>query len=172
MNSDWKDTAELIGITAIVASLIFVGLELRQSQRIAYAEMEGSQISDLVGMNEIVSAYSDLIVKLNSGEILTASERIKGEKLVMTMHQTMFFIRQRATHLDHVASKETSERQLAIWLHENPGVRELWSDVTARNNRSHEVLRRQNQNSSLLPDFRDVIEDHLSTLDRASNHDD
>ncbi len=34
---DWKTYAELIGVAAIVASLIFVGLELRQSQRIALA---------------------------------------------------------------------------------------------------------------------------------------
>ena len=33
--ADWKGTAELIGITAIVASLIFVGLQLKQSQEIA-----------------------------------------------------------------------------------------------------------------------------------------
>lgn len=35
--TDWKETAELIGIAAIVASLVFVGLELRQSQQIAIA---------------------------------------------------------------------------------------------------------------------------------------
>jgi hypothetical protein len=34
---DWKGVAELIGIAAIVASLLFVGLELRQSQQIAIA---------------------------------------------------------------------------------------------------------------------------------------
>ena len=34
---DWKTYAELIGVAAIVPSLIFVGLELRQSQRIALA---------------------------------------------------------------------------------------------------------------------------------------
>jgi hypothetical protein len=33
----WKDIAELIGIGAIVASLIFVGMEMRQAQRIAIA---------------------------------------------------------------------------------------------------------------------------------------
>lgn len=38
MTSDsWRATAEMIGIAAIVASLIFVGLELRQSQQIALA---------------------------------------------------------------------------------------------------------------------------------------
>ena len=33
----WKDIAELIGIGAIVASLVFVGMEMRQSQKIAIA---------------------------------------------------------------------------------------------------------------------------------------
>ena len=37
--SNWKDTLELIGIAAIVASLMFVGLQLRQDQRIAEAQI-------------------------------------------------------------------------------------------------------------------------------------
>jgi len=38
MNStNWKEIAELVGIAAIVASLVFVGLELRQSHEIAIA---------------------------------------------------------------------------------------------------------------------------------------
>ena len=35
--TNWKDIAELIGIAAIVASLVFVGLQMRQSQEIALA---------------------------------------------------------------------------------------------------------------------------------------
>jgi hypothetical protein len=42
--TDWKATAELIGIAAIVASLIFVGLELRQSHRIAIASQYQARI--------------------------------------------------------------------------------------------------------------------------------
>ncbi len=37
-NKDWKDIAELVGIAAIVASLIFVGLQMKQSQEIAIAD--------------------------------------------------------------------------------------------------------------------------------------
>ncbi len=38
MNStNWTDIVELVGIAAIVASLVFVGLELRQSHQIAIA---------------------------------------------------------------------------------------------------------------------------------------
>ena len=35
--TNWKEFAELIGIAAIVASLVFVGLQLKQSQEIALA---------------------------------------------------------------------------------------------------------------------------------------
>jgi hypothetical protein len=35
--NDWKDVAELVGIAAIVASLLFVGLQLKQSHEIALA---------------------------------------------------------------------------------------------------------------------------------------
>jgi len=35
--SDWKDAAELIGIVGIVVSLLFVGLQLQQSHKIALA---------------------------------------------------------------------------------------------------------------------------------------
>lgn len=34
---NWRDIAELVGIAAIVASLVFVGLQLKQSQEIALA---------------------------------------------------------------------------------------------------------------------------------------
>jgi len=36
-STSWKDTAELIGIAAIVASLIFVGLQMKQNHEIALA---------------------------------------------------------------------------------------------------------------------------------------
>ncbi len=35
---EWRPIAELIGIAAIVASLIFVGLQMKQSQQIALAD--------------------------------------------------------------------------------------------------------------------------------------
>ncbi len=37
--ASWKDIAELIGIAAIVASLVFVGLQMKQSHEIALSEI-------------------------------------------------------------------------------------------------------------------------------------
>ncbi len=45
---NWKDTAELIGIAAIVASLIFVGFQMKQEQEIARAEALGGYIATSV----------------------------------------------------------------------------------------------------------------------------
>ena len=45
---DWKSTAELIGIAAIVASLIFVGLQLKQSQDIALSQASQARTSTTV----------------------------------------------------------------------------------------------------------------------------
>jgi len=42
---NWKESVEFIGIFAIVASLIFVGLELRQSQKVAIASQYQMRIS-------------------------------------------------------------------------------------------------------------------------------
>ena len=44
----WRDTAELIGIASIVASLIFVGLQLKQAQDFAIAGQYLDQASLLV----------------------------------------------------------------------------------------------------------------------------
>ena len=54
--TDWKDFAELVGIAAIVASLIFVGLEMRQQQVLARADL-GSQSFEY--MRSIRQAFAD-----------------------------------------------------------------------------------------------------------------
>lgn len=46
--TSWKDVAELIGIAAIVASLVFVGLQMKQSHEIALAEIYQARTTMLV----------------------------------------------------------------------------------------------------------------------------
>lgn len=48
--ANWKDIAELIGITAIVASLVFVGLQLKQSQEIALSNAYQSRATTVIEM--------------------------------------------------------------------------------------------------------------------------
>ena len=56
--SNWKDFVELIGIAAIFGSLVFVGLELRQSQQIAIAGQYQQRAESFVDQLYSRLAYS------------------------------------------------------------------------------------------------------------------
>ena len=55
--TDWKGVAELVGIAAIVASLIFVALQMKQSQEVAiatqYQERAALTIETIVARSQI-----------------------------------------------------------------------------------------------------------------------
>ena len=67
--TNWKDLAELIGITAIVASLIFVGLQMKQSQDIAIGTQYQERASMMMGVMT-AQMQSDLGLALEGEQIL------------------------------------------------------------------------------------------------------
>ena len=58
----WKDSLEVVGLVAIVASLIFVAIEVRQS----------NQIGRLEAMESMASAWSSVGLELAGNENLAA----------------------------------------------------------------------------------------------------
>ena len=71
--TNWKDTAELIGIAAIVASLIFVGLQLKQSHDIAISNQYQARL------DSVLAAKGNM---LQSEAFITAMQKVeRGETL-------------------------------------------------------------------------------------------
>ena len=76
--TSWKDVAELVGIAAIVASLIFVGLQMKQSQEIALSAAYQARTDTLVEF--LTAMASDEVVRsamaknLNGADDLTPDE--------------------------------------------------------------------------------------------------
>lgn len=58
---DWKSIAELVGIAAIVASLLFVGLQLKQSQEIAIADQYQNRADAALGYYTEMMQSSDTV---------------------------------------------------------------------------------------------------------------
>jgi hypothetical protein len=52
----WKDVAELLGIAAIVASLVFVGFQIQQDRVIARSSLTSETVAMLVGMQHSMSS--------------------------------------------------------------------------------------------------------------------
>ncbi len=72
--SGWKDTVELVGIAAIVASLVFVGLQMRQEQEIAIVDTYGELSQSGVELTFKIGEQLEIWKKGLDGEHLTDEE--------------------------------------------------------------------------------------------------
>jgi hypothetical protein len=124
-SNNWKELAELVGLLAIVGSLIFVGLQLQQEQAIANAELQNEMISIRAEVNALVIENADVLVKSNSGQSLTEEEEIILFRLVESYWGVGFFGFRRWQFVDHPAV-EAPMRDFALFLHRNDGARRLW----------------------------------------------
>jgi hypothetical protein len=59
-NTDWKTTAELVWIAAIVASLTFVGIQLQQDEDVAEVEQMSSSESSAIALSQLLSDNDDV----------------------------------------------------------------------------------------------------------------
>jgi len=121
----WKTIAEFAGITGIIVSLVFVGLQLRQEHRVALAER---------GFNMAESIYEEA-----NGTIENAAIWVKGNAGVdeLSPAETAIYnalIRKRFTlaYWNSYAARQLGEpraigiHDFAAFLHENPGARRTW----------------------------------------------
>ncbi len=84
-NTSWKDYAELIGISAIVASLIFVGLQMRQDREIALASVQAAFMETLIAINNDINLNADIWNKGLAGGELSGSETIVFRNIVANL---------------------------------------------------------------------------------------
>jgi hypothetical protein len=78
----WKDKAELIGIAAIVASLIFVGVEIRQSQSAANVSQIAGYGEMQLALRATIMEYADVWHRACADEELSPAESIQAAQLM------------------------------------------------------------------------------------------
>ena len=77
---EWNEIAELVGIAAIVASLVFVGLQMRQDHTIARAQLAAGSFESLASLrqemtgSELAATYAKM---LEQPEQLTTMEQLQ-----------------------------------------------------------------------------------------------
>jgi len=73
-STSWRSAAELIGVSAIVASLVFVGIQVQQDRDLAQVSTFVSIADSANALSELVQAHSDVWVRGLNGDELTKSE--------------------------------------------------------------------------------------------------
>ena len=159
----WREVAEVVGVAAIVASLIFVGLQLQQDEEIAIVETRGSITASKMNLAEIVKGNGSIWRKGLDGEDLTEAEHIEFLAMFEAVESHYFTMFIRWGRLN-VIDPEEAAREFAYAVFTHPGLQQARVAKT-------EYLRVQNQilgaNDDLSP-FDSSVETYLRDLNSGS----
>ena len=126
-----KDWLDVVGMTAIVASLIFVGMQIRQDRQIAIVETLGNVHGAQLQLAEIIQGRSELWQRALDGEELTVEEDIEFFALATAVERTFLIAYRRAKALG-VYEPEAELRDYAWAIHCHKGLRRYFDSVRQR----------------------------------------
>ena len=158
---NWKTAAEFIGIAAIVASLVFVGIQLRQEQAIAIVDTYGSIVESNEAVLGLIAERPEIWEKGLLGETLTSSEEIIFSGMVRAVFSRHAHMYIRFTRIGPGDPDEIM-KDFAYAIYIFPGLRRQWeADLKFQDNRDA-VLER----SPTGLDFGFGTNQHLNSLDK------
>ena len=165
----WKDIAELVGIVAIVASLIFVGLQMQQDQRIAVGETLGGFVPSLTDLQMQSTEHAEILSKAARNEELSDAELVVLRQLV-EIQETNAFVQSMAIRSFSDQSLSTGELLFVSFLFRHPAAREQWEQHVADIERYVDPLRSSRDLESNYASgsgaYRQQIQENLAKLDR------
>ena len=133
----YKWIVELIGILSIIASLIFVGLQLQQTQLISLAEFDSQRVQINLEYRAQIIEHIDIWTKGNADKALDTKSQEIYEMLIDNTWNRASAQSQARARIDQNASGGLLA-EFASFLHNNPGARETWllRDEASQNIRS------------------------------------
>ena len=159
-STNWKDIAELVGITAIVASLVFVGMQMRQDQEIAIVETRGDVTATMMGLAGSLKGNGGIWQNGLDDAPITDAERIEFLALAKVVESQLFMEWVRLSRLGP-ANPDRVAQVYAYALYSHPGLRLAW-----QKNRDYS---RERDEAFGVPfsgsNFIELLDDQLAKLD-------
>ncbi len=156
--NDWM---QIIGIFSLVASLIFVGLQMQQTQDIAVNERRYAQADRRIEAEGLRYQYAEIWVRGNAGDELENADAMIYDGLVFAEYRNAFW--------DSVTQRQLGgdgDRVLldfAWFLYRNPGARTSWESGVIERRKYSKLL---NRTVGLIIEIQDVIYADLDKLDQ------
>ena len=164
INMDWRKTAELIGVLVLVISLIFVGLQMKQTNDVAFMELDTAMVGTAVDIAELIATNPVVWVKGNAGEELTESEHAVYIETLSAMNTRLVVMESHASQLGRDDISHLIRRDWAAFLHQNPGARRAW---LSREDNLIQYRRLTAPDAGDFSGWRDSIQSELEALDEA-----
>ena len=157
---DWKETAELIGLFAILASLIIVVMELQQQEKLLDLDMRNSMVSSTVAVNEQIIDHADIWVRGNAGEDLNTIEFEIYQRMFISFNDNSFQTYSIFQEL-YPEQKEQVLSQYAGFLSRNPGAYRVWIDRERQLNADRTAV---NPRETITSDWIELIDRTIATI--------
>jgi hypothetical protein len=132
-STNWKATAELVGIAAIVVSLVFVGVQLRLDREVAVVEARAGLTDRVVNLSELIAGRKEVWRKGLDGSELSDSEEIEFRAMV-TAVQSHFFTKYVRWNRIGPIDPSVAAQSFAYALYAHPGLKRA---VMANNQVQH-----------------------------------
>jgi hypothetical protein len=156
---EWKAVAELVGVISIVASLIFVGLQLNQSQKIALNEWGYSLVESNIAINNAYNEHPEIWAKGNAGEPLDMVEDVVYRNLLQISWGNAYW--NVATQRRIGNDNDVAIHDFAAFLFQNPGARTAWESEMETEQQYRDIL----LNAPAGVDFMNIVLSDLKSLD-------
>ena len=125
-----KEIVELVAVFSIVASLIFVGLQVKQEHEIALTDAVTAAADSRKYMAELISDNREVWVSGLAGEPLTDLDKVVFAWLADAYTLDIFASWYRASQLNHT-SPDRFPFEYASYLIRNPGLLAYWREANA-----------------------------------------
>jgi hypothetical protein len=168
---NWRLIAEFVGISALVGSLIFVGIQIQLDRQVASSQVNMAALESRVAIEAAMAEHADVWARAARLEALTESEAQIVESLVRMAQSKAFF---ESLAGGEVRGREGSERfsesspiisAFSTLLFENPGAREIWLARAAKREAYAKIVS-ANETAS---QFNNAVRSQLEKFDEARN---
>ena len=154
---NWRDVADLIGVTAIVASLIFVGLQLQQDRKLGIADITSARTESAVVLTQLVAENRELWIRGLDGAELSTGDEMTFFAIAETIETHLFEQWSNLNQIGDGAFADDILRDYAYQVYSYPGLRRIWEEDGER-------LRAQ-ESMSLGNAFRAAVNKELADLE-------
>ena len=126
-NSNCCTKLEVIGVISVVASLVFVGLQLQQAREISLTERLVASGEAETNLRDLIVENADLWYRGCANEELTPAERAAFNQIVFAFYFKNFMRHSIGLTTLRSANEDTFIGIMADNIHHFPGIRRAWS---------------------------------------------
>jgi hypothetical protein len=166
MNSEkLRDWLQLVGMAAVVASLVFVGLQIKQSDEIALVELLDNAAVRNLELSTLRADHADIWQKACLGDELSSSEKVIASSIYFSYISNNWntWVRQRTTGYG-LAESDYLTDAVAANLHRYPGLKKIALSYRDWRTNNSEL------DTTYTPIYQEAIRSRLAELEQLESN--